>query len=123
MTQLNHATTDGETTACGIPRKTYDEERLVRDGAVTCLECLEAVRPVRRAKASDNRGKPQVMSPRRWLALTSAMTRATDEWEAEVSYEEDYGDGPRTDRSRELRADIAALGEARAILVARYGKS
>lgn len=123
MTQLNHATTNGETTACGIPRETYDEERLVRDGAVTCLECLEALRPVRRAKASDNRGKPQVMSPRRWRALIQALDEAQTTWKAEIEYWEYDGSGPRTERSRAIRDDVAALNEARAILIARYGKS
>lgn len=65
------------------------------------------------------------MTTRRYDVLLRALTRAADEWEAEANHLDNYGEGPQPDARRdlsELRKQISQLDEARAIIVADYGR-
>lgn len=65
------------------------------------------------------------MTSARYDALMGALTRANDEWEAELSYINNNGEGAPMEYAgdeRELETRIALLAEARTLLVRRYGK-
>lgn len=73
--------------------------------------------------------EPSTMTQPRYNALMGALTRASDEWEAEMDHEAEHDDSDDS-RYLELKNQIERLAEARAVLVARfplqskaYGKS
>jgi hypothetical protein len=63
--------------------------------------------------------KAQKMSERRKTVLAAALTRAADEWESELAFVENYGEGVKPGdgpEAKRIREDLSSLQSAREIL-------